>query len=112
MPGTPSNLGQAAEHLVASDLLSRQLRVTKPLNVNGAHDLHAYMAGEWRTIQVKSARRRPTGLLANTFVGVTSDILALVWLPTKEIRYIAKNIPSLPAELETFLDDFLKGLDK
>lgn len=102
--GTPSDVGQAAEHLVAADLLSRNLRVTKPLNTNGEHDLHAYMSGVWRTIQVKCAQRnRLTGAIytGRKRSSVTSDILAMVSIPTKEIRYLPNRISQLPAELET-----------
>lgn len=104
LPGTKSDVGQASEHLVASDLLARGFRVTKPLNTNGHHDLHAHIGGEWRTFQVKAGRRNSvTGAIINTenrkSRPILSDIVAVVWLPTKEIRYIPANIQQLPAEL-------------
>jgi hypothetical protein len=101
---TKSDAGQAGEYLVAADLLCRRCRVTKPININGAHDLHAYASGAWRTIQVKLGRKcEKTGTISGEqrktgARRIMSDILAVVYLPTKAVRYIAYNIPELPEE--------------
>jgi hypothetical protein len=100
LPGTNSDVGQAIEFFVAGDLLARGLKVTKPLNINGEHDLHVKCANKWFTVQVKSAGRNPhTGYLnVNNRGRITSDIIAGVFLPLGEIRYIA-NRTDVPAEL-------------
>jgi hypothetical protein len=99
--GTNSDRGQAGEFLVAADLLSRGLPTTKPLNINGAHDLHAKCAGAWFTIQVRLARiNTKTGALqARERSGIVSDILAIADLAGKRIRYLPHAIPELPQEL-------------
>lgn len=98
-----SDSGQAGEHLVAADLLTRGLHVTKPLNTNGPHDLHFRLSSGWVTVQVKLGRvRTSTGEIAapggRQMRNILSDVLALVYLPEKRIRYVA-NIGDLPVEL-------------
>ena len=103
--GTPADVGQACEYFVAADLLSRGLPVTKPLNVNGPHDLHVKCGSSWITVQVKAAEvNKKTGRFrANNShrrdCPVTSDVLAAVDLVGRRIRYTARNIPELPEEL-------------
>jgi hypothetical protein len=100
---TPSDLGQAGEFLVASDLLTRGLAVTKSLNTNGVHDLHAKCSGSWLTIQVKCGRVNQNTQRLSTpgnYKGIReSDILASVDLADKRIRYFPVSIPALPQEL-------------
>jgi hypothetical protein len=87
---------------VAADLLSRGLAVTKPLNVNGAHDLHAKCGDQWFTFQVKTGQLNlKTGLLkpCRSVSDVTSDIVAVADLTDKRIRYIPQNVFELPEEL-------------
>jgi hypothetical protein len=100
--GTPCDLGQACEYLVAADLLDRGLLVTKPININGAHDLHAKCGRKWYTLQVKAGRvNRQTGTLSSNrnYRTISSDILVAVDLLGKRVRYIPRNIPRLPQEL-------------
>jgi hypothetical protein len=104
-PATSGNVGQAAEYLVASDLLNRGLSVTKPLNVNGADDLHVRCTSGWKSVQVKSGRKnRKTGTIKPVHYGdrrgrTTSDILAAAYLPDRQIRYISNTDEPLPKEL-------------
>jgi hypothetical protein len=99
--GTPCDRGQASEHFVACDLLSRGLLVTKPLNINGPHDLHAKCGKKWFTFQVKSGKvNRKTGTLRpNHTTGATSDIIVAVDIVGKRVRYLPRNISKLPPEL-------------
>jgi hypothetical protein len=102
LPTTKADGGQAAEYFTAADLLSRGLAVTKPLNVNGEHDLHAKVNGRWLTFQVKTALMSHSGKLRPNCRGrktITSDVIAHVFLPTKQIRYEANGLESLPVEL-------------
>jgi hypothetical protein len=100
--GTCSNLGQAGEYLVAADLLNRGFEVTKPLNVNGPHDLHAKCGGRWLTFQVKLGYlNRNTGNLRfpTSSKRIYSDVAVAVDLTDRRVRYFPKNIPELPQEL-------------
>ena len=106
---TPCDMGQACEHFVAFDLLARGLEVTKPLNTNGKHDIHAKCGDKWITIQVKKGRVNPkTKVVKANNAGrnsrysdrnVTSDVLAAVDARGRRVRYIPFNIPELPKEL-------------
>lgn len=103
---TNSDLGQAGELLVAADLLKRGLPSTKPLNINGPHDLHAKAGGAWRTIQVKVClRHRKTGKLVfnRSWHDIESDIVALVFPITGQIEYRPRPGTELPAEFEAFV---------
>ena len=105
LAATKADAGQAAEFLVCSDLLARQLKVTKPLNINGPHDVHFKTHNSWYTVQVRSCRRNPrTGILSLGYSrdDIASDIIAAVFLPTFQIRYIANKTP-VPSELQTDL---------
>jgi len=98
---TKSNLGQAAEFFVAADFLARGLDGTKPLNVNGWDDLHVKCSGRWFTVQVKHGTRNPnTGKLYSKSrpTQLQSDLLAIVHLPSKSIRYVSVKLP-VPEEL-------------
>lgn len=98
---TKSDLGQAAEHFVAADLLQRGLNSTKPLNVNGWDDLHFKASGRWYTVQVKHGELNPrTGKLYSkkSKSSMQSDILAVVHMPTRRIEYISLKL-AVPAEL-------------
>lgn len=100
--GTKSDSGQACEYLVCADLLSRGLHVTKPLNTNGPDDVHAKCGRRWYTFQVKASRVNvSTGSILNDFAKcrVLSDVLALVDLSTKRIRYVPAMIKFIPKEL-------------
>lgn len=100
---TRSDEGQAAEHLVAADLLRRGLQVTKPLNTNGTDDLHTKLGAKWISVQVKTgARYKQTGILCPRHgVGdITSDIFAVVDTANFEIRYIPIREKTLPPELQ------------
>lgn len=101
---TNSNSGQAAEYFVAADILARGLAVTKPLNTNCADDLHFKSASGWITVQVKTARlnTRTGTLFGPSRDLVSSDVVAIVFLPTQQIRYIA-NKKEVPPELQTNL---------
>lgn len=99
---TNSDLGQAAEFFVASDLLRRDLEVTKPLNINGPDDLHVRASGRWWNVQVKHGTLSPRSRRLNCKVSkqkVSSDILAVVHLPSKRIDYVPLNGNELPVEL-------------
>lgn len=98
---TDSDAGQAAEHFVVADLLARGLRVTKPMNINGAHDLHVKCGRRWATIQVKSAEfNKRTGYLRVPSIHtLTSDVVAAVYMPALLIKYLPKAT-SVPKELK------------
>ncbi len=98
---TSADAGQAGELLVAADLLHRGFPITKPFNINGPHDLHAKIGNQWLGIQVKlSSKNHKTGTLglAGSARKILSPIIALVFLPTKEIQY--RGNPNLPDELK------------
>lgn len=99
---TNSDLGQAAELFVASDLLLRGLEVTKPLNINGPHDLHVRASGRWWNVQAKhgTLNTRTNRLHCKTNKdNMPADILAVVHLPTNRIDYVPLNNNRLPEEL-------------
>jgi hypothetical protein len=99
---TKSDLGQAAEFFVASDLMHRGLEVTKPLNINGPDDLHVRASGRWWNVQAKhGALNMKTHRLhcKKSKAAMTSDILAVVHLPTKRVDYVSLNGNELPLEL-------------
>jgi hypothetical protein len=88
---TFANIGKAGECLVLCDLLARGLEVTEPKNVNTPDDLHA-RCGKWVSIQVKLGRYniKTDNLVARAGRhNITSDILAVVDIPTRRVRYIA-----------------------
>lgn len=98
---SPGNAGESGEFLVAHDLLYRGLQVTKALNRNCPDDLHVKASNEWYTIQVKLGKvNKTTGRLSPNNGGrrISSDILAIVDLAGKRIRYIARGKP-VPREL-------------
>src|SRR5438132_297633 len=97
-PVTKSNLGQAAEFFVAADFLKRGLQGTKPLNINGDDDLHVKCAGVWYTVQIKHGTldgRTKRLNCKKSQSKMSSDILAVVHLPTKRIDYrpIKTSVP-------------------
>jgi len=98
---TKSDAGEAGELLTAADLLTRGLPTTKPYNRNGSDDLHVNVGGRWRNVQVKLGRVHE---ITNTISlhkrrGITSDIIAVVDLVGKRIRYISNTDEPLPKEL-------------
>lgn len=102
---TCSDKGEAGELLVAADLLTRGQEVTKPFNRNGPDDLHVRASGRWWNVQVKVAAKiskgRPTleGVRRGGQV-ITSEILAIVHLKKKRVRYISNTSLPLPEELQ------------
>ena len=90
---TPSVAGKAAELLVAADLLARGWQVFLPVFSNRGHDLCAFVPGHLISIEVRSARRNPTGnIVFNKRVTDLSMHYALV-TSGEVIRYV----PELPA---------------
>src|SRR5437899_10765208 len=82
----------ACELFVMFDLLRRGLEVTRPVNPCALHDLHARFKAGWKGIQVKAGVvNLRTNRVTKTSVGVcrTSPVLAIVHLPTNQIRYEA-----------------------
>lgn len=101
---TPSDTGEAGELLVAGDLLARGLEVTKPYNRNGPDDLHVRLSVGWKNVQVKVGRLNKDGTVSLTGIRrggapISSHILALVDLGSKQIRYISNRRRRLPKEL-------------
>lgn len=99
---TKADSGEAGELLVASDLLSKGLIVTKPLNKNGSDDLHVKVSTGWISIQVKLATINSRTRVINggsRSNPITSDVLALVYLPEKRIRWKSNNDRPVPKEL-------------
>jgi hypothetical protein len=98
---TPSDAGEAGELLVAADLLTRGLEVTKPFNRNGPDDLHVRTRKGWLNIQVRLGRVKKTGTLTPNTRGYkfTSEILAWVDLKGKRIRYMSNTGDPVPDEL-------------
>lgn len=93
-------IGAACEFLVAADLLSRGLEVTRPVNPQAKHDLHVDLPSVgWKGVQVKAARKDRKRLRLDRGIrNIESPILALVYLPTRTIEYRAVTKP-LPIEL-------------
>lgn len=99
---TKGNLGKAAECLVLCDMLFRGLEVTEPKNVNTPDDLHAKCGGKWFTVQVKIGRTNSrTGSLVSCTGrnGISSEILAVVDVPSRRVRYISNHGVPMPPEL-------------
>ncbi len=98
-------VGASAEHLVTADLIARGFHVWAPQFEGGKHDRYFEAESRGWTIQVKVAKRhRRTGALTHNASSrsgrITSDILALVWPPTKRIEYRAMTPAGLPRELD------------
>lgn len=98
---TPSDAGEAGELFVAADLLVRGLPTTKPFNRNGKDDLHVRVRTGWKNVQVKLGRvHAKTGTIHLMRRNrITSDIVAVVDLTGKRVRYIANTSECLPEEL-------------
>lgn len=99
---TLSDRGAAGEHLVISECLTRHLPTGGPYNQNGKHDLFVFAGGAWRTVQVKIGRvNTKTGAIyrRNGLRGITSDLIAMVDLEDKRIRWISNTDGPIPPEL-------------
>jgi hypothetical protein len=101
MPSESLNRGWAGEHLVLSELLFRQLNVGVPVNPQTAHDLFVHVDGKWVTVQVKLGRlnTRTRTITPNNCGKVSSDLIALVDLEGKRIRWISNTDEAVPAGL-------------
>jgi hypothetical protein len=95
--------GAAGEHFVISELLRQQLQVGGPYNQNGKHDLFVKVSDKWYTIQVtlsqvnlKTGTILLTGRNRSTIV---SDLIALVDLEGKRIRWVSNTKEPVPKEL-------------
>jgi len=98
---TKSDKGEAGELIVAADLLARGLPTTKPFNRNGNDDLHFKASGMWFTCQVKiGAVNIKTNNVVMPGRHITSDIVAIVDLDGKRIRYKSNTPNPLPMELQ------------
>lgn len=100
---TTGQAGAAGEYLVASDLLARGFPVTKPLDAQGKDDLHVKVGGKWRNVQVKlgSVSKKTGHIYKNNATKVVSEILAVVDLKGRRIRYLSTTTQSLPRDLKT-----------
>lgn len=100
-PDRCRDLGAAAEHFVISDMLHRGLTTTGPHNQNGADDCFVKI-GRWYSVQVKVARiNNSTGHMGlhHCKSTITSDLIALVDLKSKRIRWVSNNEEPVPPEL-------------
>lgn len=98
---SPANLGASAELVVAADLLHRGFAVTRPLNVNGPHDLHVEISNKWYGIQVRhGCKNRNSKSIRASFGAAVSPILAAVF--RNEVQYYGnkKTGALLPRELK------------
>lgn len=101
-PHQTMNVGCAGEHLVMAELLAKQLSVGIPLNPQTAHDMFVRIQKKWWTIQVKVGKvNRKTGTLSPPprRGPIHSDLLAVVDVPGKRIRWISNTYKSVPVEL-------------
>lgn len=94
--------GAACELLVRADLSHRGYEVTVPVSATARHDCHVELPSVgWKGVQIKAARLyEPTNRLHvhASLRHVQSPIIALVFMPTKVIKYRAGTEP-LPPEL-------------
>jgi hypothetical protein len=91
--------GASAEKLVTSRLLKLGLKVWEPAFEGGEHDLYFHADNRGWTVQVKMGRRQHGGVLTSGGKKILSDILALVWLPLDEIRWVPRTSAGLPEAL-------------
>lgn len=97
------NVGSSAEHFVIHWLLLRGLDVGGPYNQQGPHDMFVKLLGSWYTVQVKvSHLNRKTGVISRSPMRrglIISDLVALVDLSSRQIRWESGTPATLPKEL-------------
>lgn len=97
-----TRFGYIAELLVAADLNARCGRAYPNPEPQTEDDVYVKTSGGWRTVQVKMGRvHKNTGALSlRNSGGIKSDMIAVVDIDKRRVRYIPNTRP-LPPEITT-----------
>ena len=94
-------VGAAGECFVLAELCIRGLNAAKCVNPGSPHDLFVEIGGRCYTIQVKVGRRnaRTLTITATRLSRITSQLIAVVDLVGKRIRWVSNTSEPVPAVL-------------